>query len=110
VSVVDQLASNARITWFDTAGVVAGVALAVIYAMTEDSPRSIYLLYAGLVVVAAHAFVSIELLPRRRRYAREAADVAMAYREVLVALPSGIESTNGQHPPYRREPAFARPA
>lgn len=110
MTTVEYLAREAKMTWFDAAGVVLGVGLTVAYFSAGDSPRSTYLLYAGLVVLATHAYISMEVLPRRKRVQEQAVEIAVAYREVLkTSPPSGMESRNGQHPPYHRgQPAPSR--
>lgn len=100
-----------RVTWFDTAGVITGIGLIVAY-VSIDSTRADMLLYAGLVALAAHAYLSIEVLPKRRRQQAAADDIVLAYREVLKQLvPSGAEIQNGQHPKDRPgQPVYTRTA
>lgn len=77
----------------DVLGMVAIAGLAVGLTMVSPDNQN-FVLYAGLAALGAYAYVSIEVIPRRRRKAQA---LAVAIREVLPP-PIPVETIRNGHP------------
>jgi hypothetical protein len=80
----------------DALGVVAVIGLTVALSLQPAADQN-FLLYAGLAAVGTYAYMTFDVLPKRRQQ-QLLAQPALAYREVLPPpVPSGMEKRNG-HP------------
>jgi hypothetical protein len=68
-------------TWWDVLGVVVAAILTVLWL--TGSGNSAYLLYAGLLFLIGHAYVSIEVFDTARRRVAQADQTVVAYRELV---------------------------
>ena len=93
----------------DAIGILAVIGL-IVGVSVVSSDDLYFVLYVGLAVLAVYAYLSFEIIPKRR--SQKASEIAVAYREVLPPTPIPVEQRNGHtHPSDQRgRPALLRVA
>lgn len=94
----------ARCHWWNGTGLVVVFFLVATFLLT--SPSNDYLLYAALIVVGAHAYVSTLSFGRERKDREHRREIAVAYRQQLATRPTIVQEIPRARPqrPVRQRP------
>lgn len=98
----------ARCHWWNGAGLV--VVFFLVATFIWSNPSNDYLLYAALIIVGAHAYLSTLSFGRERKDREHRQEIAVAYRQQQLAVrPIVQEIPRVQYRPPQQRPVRSRP-